>query len=52
MTLTVPTVPSVHSTTARYSAVAGPFHTIVVLAAIGAWAFGSKLLGVCLSNGS
>jgi membrane protease YdiL (CAAX protease family) len=45
MTSIVPINSKAASTSGRYSPVAGPVHTIVVLAAIGAWTFGSKLSG-------
>jgi membrane protease YdiL (CAAX protease family) len=41
----VPTSSPAPSTSVRYCSVAGPVHTIVVLAAVGCWAFGSRILG-------
>src|ERR1700674_5380434 len=45
MTSIVPTNSPAPSTSGRYCSVAGPVHTIVVLAAVGGWAFASRILG-------
>jgi uncharacterized protein len=45
MTSIVPTSSPTPSTSGHYRAVAGPVHTILVLAVLGTWAFGSRILG-------
>src|SRR6202050_1909795 len=47
----VPTSSPTPSTSGRYCQVAGPVHTILVLAVVGAWAFGSRILGRPLTMG-